>query len=430
MCRALLTLLACVGLNVAMTANTAASSTSAPISWRDATATASSAADGFGPGGATNGNRFAFSAGDAWKPAEAQGWWQVQFRTPKTVGSILQIVGDHAFVFQSAPSESEWQASDDGARWRDLPSTHTSGDRRLFRIHRLPKPVRAKYFRFLVNATTGAKPTLREVEFYASPMAVIPFPDWAVVVNATDSSALPGHGTDFIPLARSCAGYESLQAQQVWLDAFNEDFLRVEPRPLCVFMSGTFKDWCQIDREPWRGAQGVLKAGRTPIWASCGSAQALALLDTVGVDHPWDCPHCRNAANPKSPIYGHIGHLHPGQPHACGDYSDCIFERGPHAVLKTAPDPAFAGLGDAFKVIESHCGQIEEPPPGWKLIVTAGPGTSTKVQCMRRENQPVYAAQFHIEMPGEPASSRIIAANFLALAQRWNAKESHDVRRR
>jgi GMP synthase-like glutamine amidotransferase len=82
-------------------------------------------------------------------------------------------------------------------------------------------------------------------------------------------------------------------------------------------------------------------------------------------------------------------------------------------------DPVFNGLPERFNVMESHCGQIEWPPRGWTLIATAGTGTSTKTQCLRENNRPIYAAQFHIEMNGTPENSRTLMSNFLELARRW-----------
>jgi GMP synthase-like glutamine amidotransferase len=84
-----------------------------------------------------------------------------------------------------------------------------------------------------------------------------------------------------------------------------------------------------------------------------------------------------------------------------------------------ADDPAFAGLPREFRTMESHCGQVEYVPKGWRLVVTNGPGGKTKMQCMRREDRYIYAAQFHIELAGTPASSKAIMANFLKLARQW-----------
>src|SRR5262249_28318980 len=70
-------------------------------------------------------------------------------------------------------------------------------------------------------------------------------------------------------------------------------------------------------------------------------------------------------------------------------------------------------------IVESHCGQIEWAPKGWMLIATRGAGGKTKTQCLRVKDRPIYAAQFHMEMAGTPASSRRIMGNFLALAKKW-----------
>ena len=78
-----------------------------------------------------------------------------------------------------------------------------------------------------------------------------------------------------------------------------------------------------------------------------------------------------------------------------------------------------AGLGDEFRVMESHCGQIAYMPKGWEWLVGPGPGTLTKHQAFRRIDRPIYAAQFHIEMSGTPENSRQIMGNFLTLARRW-----------
>ena len=377
---------------------------------------ASSFQAGFEPQGAMNQDRFSAGERMAWKgrAGESNWWWQVEFAGPRAVGALLQIQGGHEFVFRDAPKSYVWQSSPDGLAWHDLPETRTTNERRIFRILRLAKSVKAKFLRLSIEGVTGDFPTLREVEFFSDPNEVIDFPEWIVAVNTTHDSKLPGHGQEFIPLAKSCPGWEHLQAQQVWLDSFDPEFLAIEPRPLCAFLSNNFKDWCEVNQELWRGTQQVLESRRLPIWASCGGAQGLAILAETGVDKPWDCPHCRDPKHPKLPIYTHIGHT---ATKACGDYSGCVFERGPHQVKKVGDDPAFEGLADQFTVMQSHCGQIEWPPKSWELIATAGAGTKTKVQCLKVMDAPIYAAQFHIEMEGTPETSRRIMGNFLQLAK-------------
>ena len=383
---------------------------------RAAMVTASSARRDSEASGARDGNRFALGPGQAWRgePGPGGWWWQVEFKPPRNIGAILQIHGDHPFVLTNAPASYSWQASEDGRRWHEL--ARIPRETRLFRLHRLSRSHRARFVRLRIDAVLGSYPTLREVEFYADPRGAVPFPPWIVAVNTTHDSRLPGHGQEFIPLAKSCPGREQLEAQQVWLASFDEAFLKIEPRPLCAFLSGNFKDWCEVDRRVWRGVEEVLKHRNLPLWASCGGAQGLAILSEYGTDQPWDCPHCREPQHPKTPIYGHIGHT--GR-RPCGDYSACVYERGPVTVRSLGRDPALGGLPREFRVMESHCGQIEWPPKGWELTVTAGPDARTKIQCLRLRDRYIYAAQFHIEMSGTPETSRQIMGNFLALAESW-----------
>lgn len=380
---------------------------------------ASSTAAGSSPAGAADGDRFATDLTKCWrgKAGESYWWWEVRFPRPRAVGAILQVVGDHDLVLRNAPKKYVWQASADGRAWEDLPETAVADERRAFRLHRLRKVREVSALRLLVReAGEGTFPTLREAEFFADPKADVRFPPWAVVVSTTGEKKVPGAGTEFVPLARKCKGWDGLQAQNLWLGDFTEAFVAAEPRPLCAFLSGNFIDWCQQDRADWRGTQEVLRAGRLPMWAACGGAQGLAILADTGVEKPWDCPHCRDPKAPKTPVYGHIGHT---AKRPCGDYTGCVFERGAHNVVQTTDDPAFAGLPREFRTMESHCGQMEYAPKGWVVVAAGGRGALTKTQCIRLKDRYVYAAQFHIEMDGTPASSRAIMANFLKLATDW-----------
>jgi hypothetical protein len=369
--------------------------------------------------GAVDGDRFSTEDRRAWKGGPGLGgwWWQIASDREFEVGAILQVVGDHPFVFRNAPTRYVWRGSADGRDWFDLANTAVENDGRLFRLHRLPAPRRMRFLRMVIQSVSGAFPTLREVELYGAPSAKPAFPDWAVVVNTTHDERLPGAGKEFIPLAKAHAEDKEFQAQQVWLAGFREAFVAVEPHPLCAFLSGNTKDWCEVKREPWRGVQEVLKAGRLPLWGACGGAQGLAILAETGVDKPWDCPHCRDPKNLKSPIYSHIGHKGPLR--RCGDYGGCIWEKGSYRVKQMAKDPVFDGLPREFLAPESHCGQIERPPAGWIHIGGAGEGTLTAMQCLRVKDRYIYAAQFHIEMAGQPATSGTIMANFLRLAKSW-----------
>jgi hypothetical protein len=365
-----------------------------------------------------NGNRFDTQAAATWqgKAGETDWWWQVQFPEPRHVGAILQINGDHPFALRNAARSYVWQVSEDGTVWSDLRGTDVNDERRAYRLHRLERVVRVRYLRLLVRAAHGTFPTLREVEVFADSAARVAFDPWAVVVSTTGDSSVPGAGIGHLQLAQSCEGWDALEGQNVWLGDFDESFLEIEPHPLCAFLSGNFIDWCQQNRTHWRGVQEVLRHRALPVWASCGGAQGLAILAETGAGRPWDCPQCRDARNPLLPIYTHIAG---SQKRRCGDYSGCLFERGPHTIVPLAADPVFEGLPREFHAMQSHCGQIEWPPENWIQIATCGPDGKTKMQCWRMKDRYIYAAQFHIDMEGTPQSARQIMRNFLNLARNW-----------
>jgi hypothetical protein len=382
---------------------------------------ASSSAADSSPEGACDGNRFSTAARQVWRGADHAGkwWWSVEFPAPRPIGSILQIVGADSDVRQDVPHDAVWQYSPDGSSWVDLPETHVVDDVRLYRIHRLEQPVLARGLRWQITSAHGSAPVLREVEWSGAIQHDYQFPDWIVAVSTAEANEGPGGlaaGREFLPLIRSCPGWTNTPAQFVWMGDFDPEFVQVEPRPLCAFLSGNFKDWCEKDRRPWRGIEALLKSGELPLWGACGGAQGLAILSEVGTEKPWDCPFCRDPDHPKSPIYGHIRHLKPGK---CGDYSGCLFERGKFTVRQRLKDPAFAGLPQNFDIMESHCGQIEYVPKGWLHLVENGPHGHTRIQCLRRSDRPIYAAQFHIEMDGTPENSRRIMDNFLKVAVAW-----------
>jgi GMP synthase-like glutamine amidotransferase len=271
----------------------------------------------------------------------------------------------------------------------------------------------------------GLYPTIREVEFYNDSQANIAFDNWIVAVDVTNEPDGPYGNTQwFIDRARQCSGWENVLGQQLWVWGCNEDFLNIEPYPLCVFLSGSFDEWCQVNREYFAGIGDIITNANIPIWASCGGAQLMGLLEEPGWWNLWDCPRCRqrNHHNPPySPIYGYIGYLNPAiEPGLCGSYENNIYEIGDYLILKVGSDPVFNGLENQFCAYEYHCGQLNYLPVGWHQIGGAGSGTLTNMQCFRKDNTLIYGAQFHIKNESgyyvTNNNSRINMTNLLNLA--------------
>lgn len=353
-------------------------------------------------------------------------WWSVQFDRLTPVGAIFQVVGSDAEVFRDAPRDYAWQATVDGVNWQDLPTTITKHETRLFRLHRFDRPHVVLGLRMSIRACTGLAPVLRGLRFLPAPDTPLDFPPWILAVSTVEAPDSLQEAAPFVRLARRSPGGRDLSAQLLWMGDLDPDFVNPEPRPLCVFLSGNFNDWCQKERAHWKGIEAILARAQTPIWASCGGAQGLAILATAGTRKPWDCPRCRDPRNPLLPIYTHIGHTGTSP---CGVYERNVAERGPTQLRIVAPDPALAGLPETFVAMESHVGQIAYVPPGWTLLVADGPGALTHHQLIRLNDRPIYAAQFHIEMEGAPAASERIMTNFLEIARAWSQRRESVPRR-
>jgi hypothetical protein len=384
----------------------------------DRSCSASSSASRVNPAGAMDGNRFSTATQSLWrgKVNQPSWWWQVEFHQPRSIGAILQIFGDHPRNFRNAPRDYLWQFRQESGVWSDLPQTRIENEHRLYRIHRLPEAIRTGALRLQILSCDGKYPSLREVEFFSEPTAEICFEDWYLSISSRETCELSTTPCEFARLIQQCEDWKHLRTQYVWHGDVHESFVAAEPRPLCAFLSGSFLEWCQRSREPWRGVQEVLRQRHLPMWGACGGAQILAILDETGVDQAWDCPRCRDPSKPLLPIYSHIGHTGPG---TCGEYDHCIGERGKFTMQITARDPVLAGLPITFDIMESHIGQIAYVPTGWIRLVTKGPGAHTVNQCLRVRDRYIYAAQFHIELPGTPENSRQIMSNFLSLAKQW-----------
>jgi len=385
--------------------------------------TASSVQEGFPSEGAVDGDRFSVELGQLWKAASCDDgcYWEADLGEEVQIGSLLQILGDKETELSSSSLSYVWQIrADEQSAWQDLPTTNVSGERRLFRIHRLPESVKARYLRLFVKETGGTPPALREVEVYSDPHAQICFPEWFFVASSEEHGRI-STCHQFLDLARRCEGRENIIAQYIWHGFVDESVALAEPRPLCVFYTGSFADWCEVDRSTWKGTQELLENSSLPMWGACGGGQVFGILSDTGYDSPWDCPKCRNPDAPKLPIYGHIGLKDPTVTTKCGDYSNNVYEIGPTPVRMVREDPVFAGVPLEFLVPEYHCGQLEYVPDGWELIVTKGEGGKSRIQCIRKLDTCIYAAQFHIELDGTPEISELIMTNFLNYAHKWNS---------
>jgi len=211
------------------------------------TVEASSAEDAHPARGAVDGNRFSTRPEKYWKgTASEKSWhWQADFGRLTDIGSILQVLGDDESILAGAPMAYTWQVSDDGTNWRDLKETSVSNEQRMYRIHRLEQPARGRYLRMSITSTSGTPPAIREIEIYPQIDQKIQFPDWVFAIGSEDRPRID-NCRRFVDLARQCEGYADLHGQYVWHGYFGLQVALAEPRPMCVFYTGSYRDWCEV----------------------------------------------------------------------------------------------------------------------------------------------------------------------------------------
>jgi len=391
---------------------------------------------------ANDGDRYAVGERKCWRGAlrEKTWFWQIDFTKPKTVAKLLQIMGLDSHVLMSAPKDYIWQWSNDGKSWRDIPGSKVAGETRLFRIITFSTPLRARYFRIKITSATGSAPAIREIEMFSDRRDNVKADPWFYVVNAAverrDRLTVLESMDGFLSAARQSEGWENVQAQDIQATDFNENTLKPEPSPFCAFMTGSFLDWCQVERSNYTGVEEVLKNRNLPIWASCGSAQLLLILEQHGSRVPWVCPHCEwtrpdyYKTAPRPFVVGHVGCQ--GHP-KCGElYGFCVGEnnkqdipygQAEYSFTKVVPDPVFQGLPDPFRVVNRHWCEVKFLPQTWVLIATKCPGPEglTKHQIMRVRNRYIYACQGHPEMAAYAGGrdGLPLIKNFLDLAYGW-----------
>ena len=162
-------------------------------------------------------------------------------------------------------------------------------ERRMYRLHRLPRAFEARHVRVLFSSTGGAPPAIREIEVYRRTDQHIEFPPWFFSVSSENERRLTTCH-QFLELARSCDGWGGVTAQYLWHGDYDLELATAEPRPVCAFFTGSYRDWCEVDRSTWKGVETVLRSGKVPMWASCGGGQVFGILSDTGCNHPWELP--------------------------------------------------------------------------------------------------------------------------------------------
>ncbi|MCM3906375.1 MAG: gamma-glutamyl-gamma-aminobutyrate hydrolase family protein [Pyrinomonadaceae bacterium] len=157
--------------------------------------------------------------------------------------------------------------------------------------------------------------------------------------------------------------------------------------PSHIILSGQSHPWDDYSSDSLRGVLEVIHQASQPILGVCGGHQQIALAYGAPV--------------------GLMERLEPGD-----GYQGAKRERGYYEV-ETTGGGVFKDLPAKITVWHSHCDEVKEMPPIFKLTAT---NETCRIQAMQHEERPLFGVQFHPELfNAEFPAGQTVIENFLAL---------------
>jgi GMP synthase (glutamine-hydrolysing) len=188
----------------------------------------------------------------------------------------------------------------------------------------------------------------------------------------------------------------ALERMRPDLEILIEPYGNVSPQlledanPTHVILSGQSHPWDAYQTESLAGIFEVIRQGRRPILGVCGGHQQMAIAFGAPVDL--------------------MQRTAPGE-----GYEGAFRERGffPVALTGGTPNGIFRGLPESITVWHSHCDEVKELPPGFRLTAT---NETCAIQAMEHLDRPLFGVQFHPELfDDQHPAGRKIVENFLNL---------------
>jgi GMP synthase (glutamine-hydrolysing) len=180
------------------------------------------------------------------------------------------------------------------------------------------------------------------------------------------------------------------------LDIVLEPYRTVSPqlvadtKPSHIILSGQSHPWDDYQPEALAGVFEVIRQARQPILGVCGGHQQIAVA--LG-----------------APV-GLMRRTGPGE-----GYDGAFRERGffPVELPGGHPNGIFRDLPASLTVWHSHCDEVKELPPDFRLTAT---NETCRIQAMEHTSQPIFGVQFHPELfDDEHPAGRRVVENFLDL---------------
>jgi GMP synthase (glutamine-hydrolysing) len=160
--------------------------------------------------------------------------------------------------------------------------------------------------------------------------------------------------------------------------------------PSHIILSGQSHPWEYYEADTLEGVFQVIQEARQPILGVCGGHQQIAIAFGA--------------------LVGIMRRTGPGE-----GYDGAFRERGffPVELPGARSDGIFRDLPESITVWHSHCDEVKELPPGFRLTAT---NETCPIQAMEHTSRPIFGVQFHPELfDDEHPAGRRVVENFLDL---------------
>jgi len=320
-------------------------------------------------------------------PGDKQQWVRFDFGRPTEIS--------RAWILSNFNDPTGWlkdfqlQYSEDSEKWQLISGTDTKNNRSYRNILEF-EPVKARYFRLLIDNFIGYAAQINEMILYSPGEPAVPkAPDDKYVLiignehNGFTFTDLAKH-IEKMPLGLKTLTVPCYEASMKMLQSLS-------PQPVAIILSGNNADYPNLPMFEYNGEFEIIRKAKLPMLGICAGHQYLAMA------------------------YGYT--------RACSmgwfDDSAMRAEKRLTKIKINKKDPIFEGVRDDFTAPEIHSWAVSEPAPEFEKLAH-----SSYLQVQKSTKRFIYGLQFHPEIDVDYNHGKKVLENFLKMALDYHKNSS------
>ena len=273
-----------------------------------------------------------------------------------------------------------WQISDDGERWKNIPGTRVKNNDTFRNIINF-QPTVARYFKLLIEDWHGYSPQLNEVIFYSPgkpPLPQVPENDYVLIIGNQQN------GFTFTELEKFIKGLK-LNLEVLTVPHYEVSLEMIEnlkKKPLAIILSGNNADYQNLPMFEYNGEFEIIRESRIPILGIC----------------------CGHQLTVMAYGYSYV------QSMGWTDISSLEDLKKIPPIRIEKNDPIFEDIAQTFTAPEIHGWAVALLPEDYEVLAF-----STYIQAIRSKSRMLYGEQFHAEIEVPYNQGRPYLINFLKM---------------